>query len=249
MSAFIIDCPYCKAKVGAEQKGCVERSHEDGEPFGERVVIGTCPSCGLILVGRAEQTHFEGYQGDEYDAFSDFVRVYPQPPKIFTSYRIPRPLSLSLVEADLCIQAGANIAACMMLGRALEALCRDLLQPKSQNSDTVAPAKTKRPIMLGMGIKELRERKIIDDRLYDWSVSLQAVRNLAAHPEDFSASRQDVEDLQAFVHAITEYVYDLTDRYEEFKEREEEKRKRLRPAAEMFADVLPPRSIAERQNP
>jgi hypothetical protein len=32
--------------------------------------------------------------------------------------------------------------------------------------------------------------------------------------------------LQASVHAITEYVYDLTDRYEEFKEREEEKKKR-----------------------
>lgn len=93
--------------------------------------------------------------------------------------------------------------------------------------------------MLGTGIKELRERKIIDDRLYDWSLSLQAMRNLAAHPEDITVSRQDAEDLQAFVYAITEYVYDLSDRYNEFKEREEEKKRPRRSAADMFSDVIP----------
>jgi regulator of sigma D len=84
--------------------------------------------------------------------------------------------------------------------------------------------------MLSKGIKELREKKIIDDRLYDWSQHLQAFRNLAAHPdEDFTASRQDVEDLQAFVQAIVEYVYDLADRYAEFKARVARQEKRKRP--------------------
>jgi len=55
--------------------------------------------------------------------------------------------------------------------------------------------------------------------LYDWSQQLQAFRNLAAHPEDISISRNDAEDLQIFVNAIVEYVYDLTDRYQEFKAR------------------------------
>lgn len=93
--------------------------------------------------------------------------------------------------------------------------------------------------MLAAGIRELRERKIIDDRLFDWSQSLSAMRNLAAHPEDISVSRQDAEDLQAFANAITEYVYDLTDRYEEFKEREAEKKKPRPSASEMFASVVP----------
>ena len=35
-----------------------------------------------------------------------------------------------------------------------------------------------------------------------------------------SITREDAEDLQAFVYAITEYIYDLADRYEEFKERQ-----------------------------
>ncbi len=119
------------------------------------------------------------------------------------------------MEADRAIQANANIAACVMFGRALEALCRHQLIDKGTSQPT-----TKKPIMLGQGIKQLRDKNIIDDRLYDWSQQLQAFRNLAAHPDDdFAPSRQDTEDLRAFVSAITEYVYDLTDRYNEFKKR------------------------------
>jgi len=246
MATFIIDCPRCKAKVGAEHKGNIDRSYFDddaGEPFGERILIGKCPSCSLSLVGRAEQIAFRGYQGDERDAFSDVVRVYPDPPKVFTSHRIPRPLTQSLLEADRSLQASANIAACVMLGRALEALCRDVLEPKPEKAETeeaaAARQRARRRLMLSAGIKELREKKFIDDRLYDWSLSLNAVRNLAAHPEDITVSRQDAEDLQAFVYAITEYVYDLTDRYNEFKEREEEKKKPRRSASEMFASIVP----------
>ena len=104
-----------------------------------------------------------------------------------------------------------------MLGRALEALCRNVLGHADGVSDE--GRRPKRRLMLGNGIKELRQKKIIDERLFDWSQELHAFRNLAAHPEEMSITRQDAEDLQAFVNAITEYVYDLTDRYEEFKAR------------------------------
>jgi hypothetical protein len=243
MPAFIIDCPRCKAKVGAEYNGHIDRNYYDddaGEPYGERIYIGKCPSCTISLVGRAEQLQFEGYEGSEHDVFGDVVRVYPAPPKVFTSHRIPRVLNQSLIEAERSLQAGANIASCVMLGRSLEALCRDVLEEKAEKSSDGSAVKPKRRLMLGNGIKELRERKIIDDRLYDWSLSLQAMRNLAAHPEDINVSRQDAEDLQAFVYAITEYVYDLTDRYNEFKEREQAKKLPRKSAAEMFASVLPP---------
>jgi hypothetical protein len=243
MSTFIIDCPRCKAKVAAEQKGEVHRHDYDddaGEPFGYRVTIGECPSCKSCLVGRAEQIGFKGWEDWEDNVFGDVVRVYPEPAKTFTSHRIPRALTHSLTEADRCLQAGANIAACVMLARALEALCRDVLQKADKAEATAndeAPVKPTKRLMLGNGIRELRERKIIDDRLYDWSVSLHAMRNLAAHPEDIVVSREDAEDMQVFVNAITEYVYDLTDRYEEFKEREELTKKPRRSIAEMFGGI------------
>jgi Domain of unknown function (DUF4145) len=244
MAGFIIDCPRCKAKVGAEGGMSIDRSYFDddaGEPYGERVMMGKCPTCTLILVGRAEQRTFANYQGDDQDTFGDVVRVYPEPPKVFTSYRIPRPLTQSLIEADRSLQAGANIAATVMLGRALEALCRDNLEDKTAKVPDQPEPKRKR-VMLGSGIKELRERKVIDDRLYDWSQSLAAMRNLAAHPEDITVSRRDAEDLQAFVYAITEYVYDLTDRYNEFKEREEEMKKPRKSVAEMFGGLTFPKT-------
>jgi hypothetical protein len=95
--------------------------------------------------------------------------------------------------------------------------------------------------MLGEGIRRLHEQKIIDERLYEWSQSLHAIRNLVAHPEDITVSREDAEDLQVFVNAITEYVYDLSDRHEEFKSRQAEKKKPRKSAMDMFGGILPPR--------
>src|SRR5262245_39961167 len=101
--------------MGRAERGGFD--HEAGEPFGERLTVGKCPSCGTLLGGYAFQTHFEGYEGEEYDRWSDTIRFYPKPPKTFSRLRIPRSLTESLIEADKSMQAGANIAACVMFGR------------------------------------------------------------------------------------------------------------------------------------
>jgi hypothetical protein len=194
-----------------------------GEPWGELVQVGSCPICSAILVGQSTQIEFEGYNGYE-DRWSDVARVFPKPAKAFSSYRIPRAVTDSLLDADRSLQANANIAACAMFGRALEAMCLDILEgPKASTlldpPGQPGPEKTRKLITLNEGIERLREKKVIDDRLYDWSQQLRAFRNLAAHAHDLAISRDDAEDLQTFVYAIIEYVYDLADRYEEFKAR------------------------------
>ena len=158
------------------------------------------------------------------------VRIYPKPPKTFLSRRIPKSVHDSISEADKSLQANANIAACVMLGRALEAVCRDLLiqSPVTPTSSGADPS-PQRHLMLGEGIEQLRKNGLIDNRLFDWSQQLHAFRNVAAHPTDESISREDAEDLQSFVYAIIEYVYDLTDRYTEFKERIHRKAKKKQP--------------------
>jgi hypothetical protein len=130
----------------------------------------------------------------------------------------------SAVGQGVAFRSGSIIAgkrkyrACVMFGRALEAVCRDYLDPKPSTPPAGPP---KKKVMLAEGIKMLNDKGIIDERLYDWSQQLHAFRNLAAHPDESSTSisRQDAEGLQSFVFAIIEYVYDLTDRYEEFKAR------------------------------
>lgn len=219
---FIVDCVVCKAKVAALEKGCAERGGVyDGDPWGERIYIGECPKCHTFIVGESFQTHFEGIDADD-DIWTDIVRVHPKPPKTFSGVRMPRPVKESLIQAERSMQANANIAACAMFGRALEALCRDKLSPlkgpKQPPAIGDAPD-TYRSIMLGKGIELLRSNGIIDEKLYEWSNDLKIYRNIAAHPEDMEITRQDAEDLQTFVHAIVEYVYDLTERYSEFKAR------------------------------
>jgi hypothetical protein len=214
---FIIDCVQCKAKVAAIQKSCEQRSYYDdeiGEPYGQRVYIGTCPRCKLILVGESEQIYFEGHNYYE-DGWSDVVRVFPNPPKRFSSHRVPRIAVASLEEADKSFQAGAYMAACVMLGRTLEAVCNGALGITEE----------KKKLILAKGIQELLNNKIIDTRLFEWSQQLRAFRNVAAHAGEAQISREDAEDLQTFVYAIIEYIYDLADRYEEFKARLEENKK------------------------
>lgn len=199
VSTFIIDCPICEEKVAAIGKGKAEEVWEYSEESRrtEIVVLGQCPDCNEILVGK----YYMVFEDNSFVERSDIVRVFPKPLKTFHSNYIPSAAESSLEEANRCLQVKALRAACVMFGRALEAVCAHKLGNE---------------ITLALGLKELYNRKIIDARLFEWSEHLRAFRNLAAHANNEKISRQDAEDLQVFVYAIIEYVYDLTERFEEF---------------------------------
>lgn len=61
---FIIDCPWCKAKVAALEQGSATKTgmdKEDGEPYGITLTVGECPRCHSLLAGPAHQVEFEGW--------------------------------------------------------------------------------------------------------------------------------------------------------------------------------------------
>lgn len=91
-----------------------------------------------------------------------------------------------------------------MSGRTLEGVCNHYL-PKSKN--------------LADGIKGLKEKGIIDDRLFHWGEELRKHRNIGAHATDEKISKEDAKDLLDFVNAICEYVFVLTGRFNKFMER------------------------------
>jgi len=180
---FIVDCPICKAKVAAEETGCAEyRGFDDDacEPYALKLSVGKCPRCSTLVAAEAHQLRFEGWEDEEHDVWSDPARIYPKPPKTFSSLRIPNSIRVSLAEADIALQGNASLAACVMFGRALEALCRDVLYTPEEKK-AVRTGASKKKMMLAEGIKQLRERNFIDSRLFDWSEHLHAFRNLAAH--------------------------------------------------------------------
>jgi hypothetical protein len=161
IKTFIVDCPVCKAKVAAEEEGRAERSYfddEDGQPYCKRLYVGKCPRCKTLLAGETDQIRFESYDS-EYDEFSDVVRIFPKPAKTFSSHRIPKVATESFLEAERSLQANAHIAACAMLGRAFEALCRDILRP--ERTSLKDEKKDRRPIMLADGIRQLKDKNFI----------------------------------------------------------------------------------------
>lgn len=224
ISVFVVDCPKCRMPVAAKQSGVAERTGYVDETmsdrFGERLYVGKCPRCSTLLAGESNQTDFADVTA-EYDDWSPITRVYPEPPRRFSSSDIPSTVTESLREAELSLRADANTAACVMMGRALEALCRDKLTGEKKEA-----LLSGRRIMLGEGIRHLLDAGVIDQRLFDWSQELQAFRNIAAHPDDALITREDAKDLQSFVFAIVEYIYDLSERFEEFRARNKKRMKR-----------------------
>ena len=113
-----------------------------------------------------------------------------------------------------------------MFGRALEAVCRDVLTEKDEFNRPIRGS-VKKNLTLAEGIKRLHQKSIIEARLYEWSQELRGLRNIAAHADDSDTiSREDAEDMKVFVNAIIENIYDLTERYNEYKARMALKKKK-----------------------
>ena len=192
---MLIACHHCKARVNAKVHGEHESGDTEGAPFWYRITLLECTTCRQTLVGLQDQ-HTET-DGPEW---SDAIRIWPAPSR-FRSFAIPLIVHVSLEEADRCFQAGAYSATAVMCGRALEGICVHF-KTKSKTLFT--------------GLKELRDSKVIDERLFTWGDELRKVRNLGAHASTEKVSRDDAEDVLNFVHAICDYVFVLSRRFENF---------------------------------
>jgi hypothetical protein len=193
---MLIECDECKAKVDAEIIAFHE--HELFGLFSFRTYFLKCPSCNTALVGQTEQGVHDGKL-----FWPDITRVFPNPRRLLGS-GIPEIVKRSIDEAERCMQAGAFLAATAMCGRALEAICRHFSTKGNY---------------LGPGLKELRDKGIIDARLFEWSEELRDQRNNAAHATDEDISAQDASDVLTFTYAIIDYVFLLTLKFEQFQKR------------------------------
>jgi len=237
---FLVDCDSCKAKVAAVQQGIAEKGIEvyDNEPYGgSRLYVGSCPKCTKLIAAHSIQLAIADVDAEE-DEWSDPVRVFPSPSRVL-SHRVPKLVRESMSDAEACLQAGVHVPAFVMLGKALEGLCRDQLRTEIATAEAAAGKPVR--FMLEKALGELRTKEVIDDKLLAWSKQLQAFRNSAAHSdEDASLTRADAMDLRTFAYAIIEYVYDLTERYNEFVARiEADKAKKAAKKTAKGNDELP----------
>ena len=203
---MIVACPTCKAVVDAKQHGEFKRLLQDeaGNRGGGAYVVAECPKCGSALFAIQKIT----VDGDE-EYYSEAKRLWPSPPSDALPW-MPLPVRDALDEAYKCLLGQAYIASVVMSVQAIEGICRHF-ETKSDK--------------LFNGLKELRDREIIDKKLYEWADELRKHRNWAAHPTGTKFTRLDAEDIFDFARAICEYVFVLTVRFERFKERSMAKHK------------------------
>ena len=209
---MIIECHQCKARVDAEEVGHVE--FEEAFWF-ERVYLLRCPVCKNALVGLCSDVQTE--KGQEW---GQLVRVYPKPGRSASLSEfsgLPKVVIDSLKEAEKCVQVGAYLAAAAMAGRAVEGICRHFSTKGSY---------------LSSGLKELKDRGLIDARLYQWGEALRDERNKASHAEDATFSARDAEDILAFTYAIANYVFLLAKKFENFQKRKEKEKPQQTPAGD-----------------
>ena len=76
------------------------------------------------------------------------------------------------------------------------------------------------PLTGGVGaLPELRDRGIIDLRLYDWADALRLVGNEAAHDVNVTVAPEDARDIVEFTNALLEYLFAFRERFERFEQR------------------------------
>lgn len=204
MTTELIECSNCKAKVQANV--LARREYGPGAEWDPHAfAFVECTTCKIVMVGFAEFMPLS----PEEDGWTMLSRQWPDPKQTF-DIAIPREVRKSLEEARKCFECGAYMACAVMCGRAIEAICQDKTHGKSKT--------------LAKGLAALKDQKVIDAKLYEWSEALRKERNIGAHAGDASTSSRDARDVFDFAIAISEYVYVLEEKYQEYQQRKEKKK-------------------------
>lgn len=194
-NTMIIDCPTCNVRVTTEAKDWV------GDPADIAYFLVSCPSCQNPLLGSSS------IYRDEYNnwAWEPAERLWPVPKNAEVSIAVPAGARRDIMDAQKCLSHGIYSAAAVLCGKALERLIKDKVGGH----------------MIAKGIGELKSKGIIDERLYSWAEALRKERNIGAHASDEETTRENAQDIVDFTIAIFDYVYTLTEKYEQYLSRKD----------------------------
>ncbi len=92
-------------------------------------------------------------------------------------------------------------------------MCRKTLEGIAEENNITARN-------LATALKEMKDKGIIENRLYEWADVLRISGNEAAHGVTSKISPQDAKDILEFTHALLEYVFTFQEKFEQFKKRQ-----------------------------
>jgi hypothetical protein len=187
---LIVDCPHCMVRIKTEARVWVT-ADADISYF-----LVQCPSCqsALFCSAAAYQDEWNNWRWDNAE------RIWPTPLISEVSSAIPEAARRDIKDAQKCLSHGIYSAATVLCGRATERLI------KEKAGD----------FMIGKGLKVLREKNVIDERLFAWAEALRKERNIGAHASGEDTTKENAQDVVDFTIAIFDYVYTLSEKYEKY---------------------------------
>ena len=191
---MILECRKCQALVNAEYIAKYEYDISE-EVYGVGGASGKfelwkCPNCEKPFL-------------TDYDEIWGYVVLYP-PPDNRVNQRLPDPIKSAYHEAISCFKSKAYTATAIMCRKTLEGICAE---HGVKGNNLVA------------NLKELKDKGIIENRLYEWADALRISGNEAAHDVTVTISPEDARDILEFTNALLEYMFTFRDRFEQFKQR------------------------------
>lgn len=192
---MLIECERCDARVDGKEIGGYS-VYDDNSGLAFAYTLLKCPQCtSPILV--VQEDFGVG------DRLEDPTRMFPSVDDL-ARLQLPAMIEPAHREAIACFKAKANLATVIMCRKILESMCKE--------HGTKARS-------LANGLKELKDKDVIENRLYEWSEALRIAGNEAAHEVSLDVSRQDASDILDLTEAILQYVYAFTDKFNAFMSR------------------------------
>jgi hypothetical protein len=197
---MLVECENCQAIVDAEVIADYLDYEAETDMSGKYSFL-RCPRCSRTFIMLQVS---DGSSGPpDVDLWDEPQRLYP-PVEMNVSIAIPAPLRSAYDEARACFRAKAYTATVIMCRKTLEGIA-------DQNNITVRN--------LALALREMKDKGIIEHRLYEWADALRISGNEAAHGVNSKISAQDAKDILEFTHALLAYVFTFQEKFEQFKNR------------------------------
>ena len=192
-----IECSSCECTVDARVVSRYEPTNWEDPP--PRYSFLKCNRCQEPMLISEEPAYDDDY-------FSPTL-LYPPPDKEFDN-SVPKPIRVTFREAQACFKGKTYTASAIMCRKTLEGICEAHGIRKGRLVDK---------------LKEMKQKELIEKRLFEWADALRLFGNEAAHDVDVTISKDDAKDILEFSEALIEYVFTFRDRFNSFIKRRKER--------------------------
>jgi hypothetical protein len=171
---------------------------DEDQGQGTAIALSKCLKCGKPFLTQEDFQYIE-----EHSFGDDAIQLYPSADNAALK-NAPEIVIRPYKEAMKCYKAQAYEPCVIMCRKGIEAICIDKGETKGD---------------LYTRLKNLRDKRSLEETFYTWANELRLIGNDGAHSHDAIIVQQDAKDSLDFLDALITYLYHLVDNYNKLKTR------------------------------